>query len=180
MFKQLALIILLSTIFGCATSKNNKLERINFLTFDLRSYDVLKSKTGWVGCESNYLEANKNKKLDSLWVNGVSVEDSDVCAIYKCQNNKCVHNGSYLAFSEVVNYLLKKAKREKYTAIKEEDVYNIDAAQVGCFDSGEVNSCAVLSAFYRYSVYDRKMFYRVRTRECELLGVSQKNCSFDL
>lgn len=180
MFKHLSLVFLLLMTFGCATSKNAKMEKMNFITFDLRSYDVMKSNSGWVACESAYLKANKIKKLEDIWDNGVAKEDSDVCAMYKCDEGKCTNGGSYLAFSEVINFLLKKTRRMQYTSQKTDNMYNIDAAQAGCFNSGEVNSCAILSAFYRYTSYNRKEFYKVRTRECELLGISQKNCSFDL
>jgi hypothetical protein len=180
MFKHLNLVFLLLVTVGCATSKKMNSEKLNFITFDLRSYDIMKSDAGWAACESSYLKANKGKDLDSVWKAGVTKEDSDVCAMYRCDEKGCSNGGNYLAFSEVINFLVKKDKKLQYTSQKATNVYNIETAQTGCFKTGEVNSCAILSAYYRYTSYNRKEFYKVRTRECELLGISQKNCSFDL
>lgn len=182
MFKHLVIIAMLFFTFSCSTSKKmGKAERLNFITFDLRSYDILKLPKGWVACEAAYLKANKNKGLEDIYQAGITPEEEESCAMYKCEEDSvCTNSGSYLAFSEVVNFLLQKEKRLQYTSQKPTNIYDIDIEANNCFQVGKVNSCAILSAYYRYHKYNRSEFYRVRTKECELLGISQKNCSFDL
>lgn len=181
MFKHLSLTALLLITFSCSTTKKlGQVEKMNFITFDLRSYDILKTDNGWAACDASFLKVNQSKSLENIYMTDISPEDMEFCAMYKCEKGNCHNKGSYLAFSEVVNFLLQKDKRMQYTSQKPQNIYNIDSEANNCFQVGQVNSCAILSAYYRYHKYNRQEFYRVRTKECELLGISEKNCSFDL
>lgn len=180
MFKVLKIFTIIALAVACSTGQKDKVSQTNFLTFDLRSYDVAESNSGWMACESEYLKMKKVKSVTKLLNEPLAELDQDHCAAYRCEKNNCMAKGSYLAFSEVVNFLLKKNKRLEYTSKKSNNFYDIERESENCFKSDVVNSCAILSAYYKYRSYNRNKFYQVRTRECELLGITQKNCSFDL
>ncbi|MGB0454206.1 MAG: hypothetical protein ACPGJV_10890 [Bacteriovoracaceae bacterium] len=189
MFKSFMILCAL-VITSCATSKKSNEEQVvfdEFTTLNLRSFNIASSDTSWVACDKDYLKndlgisgRDAERKLSELLGQPLSEGLQANCATYKCSKEECLNAGDYLVFLESATFLVKRLKRLQFSQTLPKEIFNIELETDNCFNKSIINSCALLSAHYKFRTYNQSAFTRSRTKECELLGISQRSCNFDL
>lgn len=159
-----------------------------FTVKGIQGHWALEFQGGWVSCLEEFLSAHEGRPqaqkhyLASIRSRFFDPEVAQNCAAYFCspQAQRCSGLGHYSIFSESINYILRKQKSAQFLIRGKVPTYNLKGPSRACFEEGDINSCAFLSAYYLISSYNREKFFQSRLKECELLGVSSKNCNFDL
>ena len=185
-YKALNLLFFLIA-FSCSHNIKWDYELLSFWSQgELKTYAFLNSKVGWVACDVNAMGdktiREQKSYLKSISRRNLTESEESFCALYRCSedsNDECINEGSYLVFSEVIQDVIQEIQSQKYVSSRTNSIYAWEAHEKLCLKEADLNSCAISVNHHRYITKNRKLFYRIRARECELLSISENDCNFD-
>lgn len=180
------LLLFVFLFYSCAHSVNWSFDKVSFWSRgELKTYALIESKKGWVACDANEFAGKADREVKSylkdIGDRNLTDEEQRICASYTCSNQKeyrCINQGSYAVFSEVVSDFIKQELDNKFVT-SEDNMFNWELEEDLCLKDADLNSCAIVSNYYLYRAKNRKSFFKIRKKECELLAIKEADCNYD-